>query len=112
MASSSEFVAYLCDLLSPLGNVSARKMFGDYGIYVDGIFCALCCDDILYLKPLEKILEQYQRTLAPPYHGAKGWIVFDDPESDDALLPLFQAVLAELKKASSEKPSRRSGRVK
>lgn len=106
MASSSEFVTYLCDLLYPLGTVTARKMFGDYGIYIDGTFCALCCDDTLYLKPIETVLTRYDRELAPPYPGAKGWIIFDDPESDEELIPLFRDVLADLRVTQTEKKNR------
>ena len=46
----SEFVTHVVDMLEPLGPVSARRMFGGYGIYLDGMMFALVADDILYLK--------------------------------------------------------------
>lgn len=46
----NEFVSHLLDLLEPLGPVSARPMFGGYGIYLDQMMFALVADDTLYLK--------------------------------------------------------------
>lgn len=47
---SREFADYVVDLLRPLGPVSARRMFGGYGLYLDGSMFALIVDDTLYLK--------------------------------------------------------------
>ena len=33
MASSKEFVEYVCDQISDAGNIRYRKMMGDYCIY-------------------------------------------------------------------------------
>ncbi len=46
----NQYIDYVLDLLSPLGNIKARKMFGGYGIYKDNIFFALIIDNILYFK--------------------------------------------------------------
>jgi TfoX/Sxy family transcriptional regulator of competence genes/protein-L-isoaspartate O-methyltransferase len=46
----SEFVSYLLELLAPIGAVSARAMFGGFGIYHDGVMFGLVADDTLYLK--------------------------------------------------------------
>lgn len=54
------------------GDVSARKMFGEYALYCDGKLVALICNDQLFVKPTEA-----GRALAgkvkdvPPYEGAK-----------------------------------------
>ena len=37
MARSSEFVEFVLESLRPLGGVSARRMFGGFGIYKDGL---------------------------------------------------------------------------
>jgi DNA transformation protein len=49
-AKASEFVTHVLDLLEALGPVSARRMFGGYGIYLDGLMFALVADEVLYLK--------------------------------------------------------------
>lgn len=46
----SEFVDDLKDVFWQFGSVSARRMFGGYGVYHDGLMSGLVADDILYLK--------------------------------------------------------------
>ncbi|MBQ2200149.1 MAG: TfoX/Sxy family protein, partial [Bacteroidaceae bacterium] len=53
MASNSDFVQYIADQCSGAGEITARKMFGDYGIYCNGIIFGLICDDYFYVKPTE-----------------------------------------------------------
>ena len=43
-------VEHCLELLSPLGSVRARRMFGGYGLYVDELFVALIAFERLYLK--------------------------------------------------------------
>lgn len=45
MASSVEFVEYVCGQAEGAGDVSYRKMFGEYGIYLDGKFIGVICDN-------------------------------------------------------------------
>lgn len=44
------FTELCVEMLSPLGPVRTRRMFGGQGIYVDGVFAALIIDSQLYLK--------------------------------------------------------------
>jgi DNA transformation protein and related proteins len=44
------FVEHCLELLSPLGPVRARRMFGGWGLYADGLFVALIAEERLYLK--------------------------------------------------------------
>jgi len=46
----SEFVSYLHEVLAPFGAIDAKRMFGGYGIYHDGLMFALVADDVLFLK--------------------------------------------------------------
>lgn len=50
MTASPEFCAHLVDLLSSLGPVSIRRMFGGAGLYHGGAMFALVFEDTLYLK--------------------------------------------------------------
>ncbi|WP_207481375.1 TfoX/Sxy family protein [Arenibaculum pallidiluteum] len=37
-------------MLAPLGDVTARRMFGGWGLRCGGLFFAIVSDDVLYLK--------------------------------------------------------------
>ncbi|MFT4688694.1 MAG: DNA transformation protein [Limisphaerales bacterium] len=50
MAKLSDFVIYLLEQLSGCGEVSAKSMFGGYGIYHGGLMFGLVADDMVYLK--------------------------------------------------------------
>ena len=45
-----DFVEHVEDLLSPLGTVRTRAMFGGHGVYVDEVFMAIIADDTLWFK--------------------------------------------------------------
>ncbi len=63
------------EILSHAGDtleLTARKMFGEYGIYLDGKMVALVCDDTLFVKALpvvDELLGPHEQR--PPYVGAK-----------------------------------------
>lgn len=44
------FVEHCLELLAALGAVRAKRMFGGWGLYVDGLFLALIAYERLYLK--------------------------------------------------------------
>ena len=50
MASSLEFVNYVCDQLSGAGTITWKRMFGEFGLWCDGKFFATVEDDMLCLK--------------------------------------------------------------
>src|SRR5574340_158634 len=50
MANSPEFVSHALDLLSLVGPVQARAMFGGHGLYGRGGMFGLLDDDELFLK--------------------------------------------------------------
>ena len=50
MAKDDAYIEYLHELLAPLGNISAKKMFGGRGVYCDSLIFGLVIDEVLYLK--------------------------------------------------------------
>lgn len=70
MATSESFMEFVADLLSPLGEIRYRKMFGEYGIYANGTFFALACDEVLFFQCDEELLKKFPAT-GYPYPGAK-----------------------------------------
>ena len=85
MASRQETVDYILDQIAGAGDVSARKMFGEYGLYCDGKFFGVVCDDTLFLKPTDP-----GRAFAgdveegSPYPGAKPHLIVSGDQLEDA----------------------------
>ncbi|MCB9137537.1 MAG: TfoX/Sxy family protein [Caldilineaceae bacterium] len=52
MSKESEyaFVEHILDLLSPMGDVTVKRMFGGYGLFQEGRMFGLTSDSRLYLK--------------------------------------------------------------
>jgi DNA transformation protein len=46
----TEFTDFLGEVFRQFGAVHARKMFGGYGLYHDGVMFGLVADEMLYLK--------------------------------------------------------------
>ena len=100
MASDPKAVAFIVDQAGgAAGDVAARPMFGEYGLYLGGKLVALVCDDQLFVKPtaagraLAPDAEE-----APPYPGAKPSLLIDADRWDDAdwLGELLRVTAAEL----------------
>lgn len=108
MATDRKTVDYLVDQMSKAGAVSARPMFGEYGVYCDGKMVAIIADGQLFLKPTPA-----GRALAadaaevPPYPGAKPYLLIDAErwEDQDGLSALVRATAAEVP-APKPKPAR------
>ena len=60
MARISPYCEYIIDLLSPYGNITAKSMFGGYGIYKDHVIFAIIVDDELYFKVDHTNQSQYE----------------------------------------------------
>jgi DNA transformation protein len=85
MFSSRTIVEHLLPKMQGAGTVSARLMFGEYAIYCDSKLLALICDDQLYVKPTaegEAFMRSHEE--APPYPGAKDYLLIPEDCWDDA----------------------------
>ncbi|MDE5628721.1 MAG: TfoX/Sxy family protein [Muribaculaceae bacterium] len=86
MACTSEFIEYICDMLAPLGEVSRRKMMGDYVIYVNEKCVITACDNIAYVKKLPCIADlMTDAECGCPYEGAKEAYILDLTDPHKAL---------------------------
>lgn len=86
MATQPGTIDYLLEQIADAGDVSARKMFGEYGVYCDGRIVALVCDDQFYLKPTPagRALLGDAVDDQPPYPGAKPSFRIDGERWDDS----------------------------
>ena len=71
MATRSEFIDLILDLLEGFGQVSARRMFGGHGIFRDGLMFAIVVDDVLYLKADDDNRTEYTRRRLQPFFYEK-----------------------------------------
>lgn len=85
-------------ILDAIPGATARRMFGEYALYLDGRVVALICDDTLFLKDLPEaraLLEGAGTGL--PYPGARPHLVadrwLDEPEVLAAAARALAAVL-------------------
>ena len=63
--ASNPLVEHCTELLSPLGAVRSRRMFGGFGIYVDELFIAIIAFDRLFLKVNDETRPRFE---------AAGWL--------------------------------------
>lgn len=109
MASQQRSVDYLLEQATGAGAVSAKPMFGEYGVYVDGKIIGLICDDQLYVKPTTSgRLHAGPVSEAPPYPGAKPHLLIEPDRWEDAewLSHLLRVTAAELPAPKPRKPKR------
>ncbi len=99
MATKQTTVDFILKQIAEAGIVSAKKMFGEYGIYCDGKIVALVCDDQLFVKPTVSgaaFMGQYIEGL--PYPGAKPWFLLPSEKWGNGkwLSQLIKITVAEL----------------
>lgn len=85
MASSNSTIEYILEQTSGAGKMTAKKMFGEYGLYCDGKIVAFVCDDQLFLKPTDAgkaFLGEYEEK--PPYPGAKLYLYIPGDQWEDS----------------------------
>lgn len=72
MACSTDFIDFIVEVLSPLGEVRSRKMMGDYVIYLNEKCVITACDNNAYIKKLPCIDELMKDAeVGHAYEGAK-----------------------------------------
>lgn len=69
--ASREFADFIVELLEPLGRIKARRMFGGFGLYLDGLMFALIADDTLYLKADADNRAAFAARAMPPFQYAR-----------------------------------------
>lgn len=99
MSSSQSIVDYYVGQMSGAGEITAKKMFGEYGVYCNEKIVGLICDDDLFIKPTNggrAFIDTIEE--APPYPGAKPSfkILSEQIEDADWLSGLIKITFDEL----------------
>jgi len=78
MATTADFIEYVCGQIEGVGAVRNKKMFGEYMVYVNDKPILLVCDNTVYVKILpclEAIMSAAEKSC--PYKGAKEHYILD-----------------------------------
>ncbi len=112
MASDQNFVDFVVGQLENIGEVSSRKMFGEYAVYNRGKVVALICDNRLFVKPtaagrafIGKVVE------APAYPGARPAFLIEDQLEDKEWLSHLISLTEEELPVPKPKKKRNKGKT-
>lgn len=97
MASKKEYLDFVLEQLSALGEVSYRAMMGEYILYYRGKIIGGIYDDRFLVKPVkaaERMMPDAPREI--PYPGAKAMLLIEEIDNPQFLCTLVQAMAEEL----------------
>ena len=86
MASTLDFIEFVCQQIAPVGNIRYRKMFGDYMIYANDKPVIIASENIAYVKILpciESLMTSAEKGF--PYDGAKEHYILDVEHTENAI---------------------------
>lgn len=119
MATSKGFHDHVVECLQRVGEISTRRMMGEYCVYHRGKLIGDICDDQLFLKPTASVLRLMpEAERAYPYEGSKTlMVVVDDLEDTDRMARVLEEMVKELpepkkrtKAKKAAKPNRDRGK--
>lgn len=108
MATNKDFIDYVIEQAQLGSRIACRKMFGEYGLYVDGKVVAFACDNSLFLKPTsasERLVPDAPQK--PPYPGAKNYPVIDELLDDSDALKHLLLATADVLPVPTPKPAKK-----
>ncbi len=113
MASDKSFVDFAIEQMAEAGEITCKKMFGEYGVYCHGKIVALICDNQLFIKPTAGgTAFAAGAAMVPPYPGAKNYLLIEEQLEDrDWLGRLVRITFDELP-VSKPKKKRAKGKVR
>ncbi len=108
MSSDIGFVEFAVGQIKNAGEITYKKMFGEFALYSDGIIFALICNDQLFMKPtnagrafIEEVVE------APPYPSAKPYFLVEEQlENKEWISTLVRLSVKELPPPKPKKKRR------
>lgn len=78
MATSKEYIDFVLENIQGFENVKAKKMFGEYMIYINEKPVLLVCDNTVFVKKIPEVSSLFENCESGfPYDGAKEHFVLD-----------------------------------
>lgn len=97
MASSFDFVKFVCEQIGGAGEISYKRMFGEYGIYCNGKIIGVICDNQFFVKKTNAGIMIYPGCEeASPYAGAKPHMLIDSVDDQVLMARFISATYDEL----------------
>lgn len=107
MSSKLEFVEYCAEQCRGAGEITYKKMFGEYGLYCNGKIFALICGDEFFVKITAPVKAKYPDIPEkPPYDGAKNYLLIEDVDNAEFLTELVTSTYNALPEPKPKKPKR------
>ena len=112
MASDQDFVEYVCNQIGLARQLTYKKMFGEYALYLNGKVVAFVCDNQLYVKPTPEG-RSVLRTVCEhsPFPVAKPHFRIDDELEDRELLQRLLQATASALPGPKPKPTKRKSKT-
>ena len=96
MPSNREFVEFAADLLGDAGDITYRKMLGEYGLYCNGKFFAVILENQLFIKVTDEEKNAYPNLPIVHRYGAGNHFFIEDIENSEALANIVSVTCASL----------------
>lgn len=78
MATTEDYIQFVCEQISGVGDIRYKKMFGEYMVYVNNKPVIIVCNNIAYVKEKEEIADLVKGAeKGIPYNGAKEHYILD-----------------------------------
>lgn len=95
MATTIDYIEFVCEQIRGDYAIRHRKMFGEYMVYANDKPILLVCDNCVYVKILPQttaLLSNAQKGV--PYGGAKEHYILDieDAELVSKVIPLLESI--------------------
>ena len=96
MATSIDYIEYVCEQIRGVGEIRYKKMFGEYMVYVNDKPVIIVCDNNTFVKKLDCIEEMMKDAeTGCPYKGAKEHYILDIDNNE-----LSKSVVIEIEKVT------------
>ena len=83
MATTADYIEFVCEQIRGVGEVTYKKMFGEYMVYINAKPVLLVCDNTVYVKMLEEVsVELEGADTGLPYKTAKPHYILDIDNSE------------------------------
>ncbi len=95
MATTQDFIDYVCEQVAGGWDIRYKKMFGEYIVYINDKPILLVCDNMVFVKMLDCIADSMKNAgIGEPYKGAKPHYILDieDAEFSKEIIGALESV--------------------